>query len=125
MAMKKLMITMLLSGLLFECHRRDIEPNCDTLATVTDLTKLSGCGYGFTLASGKVVIPGKHNHSKPMSGGGCSSGPGADLLANFQWADGMKVKIGYEVDDHEVSACNAGTVVAITCIQIVTASRTE
>jgi hypothetical protein len=109
--MKKLVVVFLVSGLVFGCHKREVEPGCDTLATVTDLTKTTGCGFGFTLANGKVLVAGQHNSK---------CGHHNDVLANFQWADGLKVKIGYEIEDHLSSACKAGTVVEITCIQIVT-----
>ena len=109
--MKKLAIIFLISGLVFGCHKREVEPGCDTSATVTDLTKTTGCGFGFTLANGTVLVAGQHNSK---------CGHHNDVLANFQLKDGLKVKIGYEVEGHLSNACTAGKVVEITCIQLVT-----
>lgn len=108
--MKKVLYLMLLSGIWFSCHK-EVEPGCDTLATVTDLSSVGGCGFGFKLTDGSVVVPDQHTHS---------CGHKTNPLSNFQLVDGMEVKIGYEIERHHRSPCSAGTVVEITCIEALT-----
>ena len=102
-------------AILFACHHhRDIEPGCDTAAMVADLSKKGGCGFGFRLADGSLLTPEQHT-----SGCGHKHNP----LLNFQLVDSMKVKIGYEIENHHSSPCGVGTVVEITCIEQVANSE--
>ena len=108
--MKKLIYVTILAGIMLSCHKREIEPGCDTLATVTDLSKTTGCSFGFLLANGTILVSGQHpskcGHQHHY------------VLANLPLVEGIKVKIGYEIEQHLTSACKTGTVVEITCIQI-------
>ncbi len=112
--MKKLLLFILLTAGLTACHK-EVEPGCDTLATVTDLSSTGGCGFGFTLEDGTIVIAEQrkkkcgHQHSDPLS--------------NFTLVDGMKVKIGYEIEHHHSSSCPAGTVVEVNCIEQIISSE--
>ena len=109
--MKKLIYITILAGILLSCHKKRIEPGCDTPATVTDLSKTTGCSFGFILANGTVLVSGQHPSK-------CGHQQHHDVLANLQLVEGMKVKIGYEIEQHLASACKTGTVVEITCLQI-------
>ena len=111
--MKKLLLIVFLATGLIACHK-EVEPGCDTLATVTDLSATGGCGFGFTLTDGTVVIAEQHSRK---------CGHHNNPLQNFPLVDGMQVKIGYEIERHHASPCPIGTVVEITCIQQVIPSE--
>ena len=106
--MKKLFTLLLLAGIWSSCHKH-IEPGCTTAAMVVDLSATSGCGFGFQLPDGTMLIAEQHTNN---------CGHHNDPLLNFQLSDGMKVKIGYEKENHHTTSCNAGAVVEITCIQV-------
>ena len=112
--MKKLLLFILLTAGWTACHK-EVEPGCDTLATVTDLSATGGCGFGFTLTDGSIVTAEQHTHK-------CGHHHN-DPLANFTLVDGMQVKIGYEIEHHHASSCPTGTVVEITCIEKLASSE--
>ena len=90
------------------------DANCGTMATVKDLTGLDGCGFVFELEDGTRLdpyIPAQSNSSGQQS-----------PLQNFTLTDGQRVTIGYQVRNDVGSACMAGTIVEITCINKVTAA---
>ncbi|MFM8913289.1 MAG: hypothetical protein ACKOE6_10305, partial [Flammeovirgaceae bacterium] len=95
------------------------EVSCGTLARVRDLRGLDGCGFVFELADGKRVQPLIPERVTPASGSGTKQDP----LANFQWADGKQVKIGYEVAEDQMGICMVGPIVKITCIEEVAAPK--
>jgi hypothetical protein len=96
------------------CKKEDItkKSDCNTLATVRDLTGLDGCGFVFELKDGTRLEPRRLYR--------CGTPPQArevtdDPLFNFVFAEGKKVKIGYEKLE-SVSICMVGPVVKITCL---------
>jgi hypothetical protein len=109
-----LFITVLLVS--FSCKKENSiakKPKCPTSATVRNLTGLlDGCGFVFELADGTRLEPVLLYY--------CGTPPlpkevTEDPLYNFVFADGKKVKIGYEKME-SVSICMVGQTVKITCI---------
>lgn len=89
--------------------------NCGTSATVRNLTGLDGCGYVFELNDGTRLIP-------VWDFGYCGTPPlpkevTEDPLYNFQYSDGKKVSIAYEVRSNQATICMAGKPVKITCLE--------
>ena len=107
-AMKKLLTLLLLAGIWSSCHKH-IEPGCTVSATVIDFSSSAGCGFGFQTPNGTILIAEQHTNT---------CGHHNDPLLNFQLYDGMKVKIGYEIENEHTTKCTAGAVVQITCIQV-------
>lgn len=116
--MKTLTPTLLfaLAALLFACTEEEhITRNCGTQATVRDLTGLDGCWYVFELNDGTRLIP-------VWDMGYCGTPPlpkevTEDPLYNFQFTDGKKVSIGYELRPNIVTDCMDGKPAKITCLE--------
>src|SRR5688572_19268096 len=75
----------------------NIEPACEVRATVRDLTGLDGCGFVFELEDGTRL--------EPLRIGFCGTPPipedlPKDPLSDFQFVDGKKVKISYELAEN-------------------------
>ncbi len=78
----------------------DCAPKCDGVpATVRDLTGLDGCGKVLELANGRRLEPS-----------------GAEWT-NFKSANGQRVIVRYEPNNHLGSICMVGQSVTVTCIQ--------
>jgi hypothetical protein len=108
-------IVLILCALLFACKDEPITKNCGTLATVRDLTGLDGCWYAFELNDGTRLIP-------VWDMGYCGTPPlpkevTEDPLYNFQYTDGKKVSIGYELRPDRVTDCMDGKPAKITCLE--------
>ncbi|MGV3641204.1 MAG: hypothetical protein ACO1NZ_11830 [Adhaeribacter sp.] len=92
----------------------DATPACTTLATVKDMRGLDGCGFILVLDNGEKLEPvrtpvffcGTGNYAN-------SSKPSPSVWFDFK--DGQKVKIAYEVLDRP-SICMMGKPVQLTCI---------
>lgn len=95
------------------CHDNDEPEVCSTSATVRDLTGLDGCGWVFELQDGTRLEPviiircGTPPPSKEMT---------EDPLNSFEFVDGKKVFIDYELVENGVSICMVGPMVKITCL---------
>jgi hypothetical protein len=110
MFMKRIGVLMLTAMVLLRCEG-DSEP-CDELATVRDLTGLDGCGFVFVLEDGTRLEPVRLMY--------CGTPPlpkevTEDPLYNFEFRDGKKVFISYEITEGG-SYCMVGPVVKITCL---------
>src|SRR5690348_1103480 len=93
--MKTTALLLLVIATLFACNDESITKNCGTEATVRDLTGIDGCGYVFELSDGTRLMP-------TWDTGWCGTPPlpkevTEDPLYNFQFTDGKKVIIGYEL----------------------------
>lgn len=103
-------------GSLIACEEETPTNTCNpgTLATVKDLTGLDGCGFVFELADGTRLEPqmlffcGTPPLPKEVT---------ENPLYNFQFVDGKKVRIDYEVIPDAASICMVGKIVKITCIE--------
>ncbi len=95
------------------CTDEHIESDCQTPATVRNLSGLDGCGWVFELNDGAKLIPywpwfcGTPPLPKAMT---------EDPLYNFEFAEGKVVFINYELMPDMNSVCMAGPVVKITCL---------
>jgi hypothetical protein len=103
------------AALLFACTEEEVTKNCGTQATVRDLTGLDGCWYVFELNDGTRLIP-------VWDMGYCGTPPlpkevTEDPLYNFQFTDGKKVSIGYELRPDVATGCMAGKSAKITCLE--------
>jgi hypothetical protein len=111
--MSKLAATTFIIGLtlLAGCSYDNVEPSCSIRATVRDLTGFDGCGFVFELEDGTRLEPVRIGYcgTEPFSP------PTDDPLFNFEFVDGKKVKISYELAD-AVSICMVGPSVKITCL---------
>lgn len=111
--MKKLLF-LILAGLVFVQCTDDEDSSCSTLATVRDLTGLDGCQFVFELEDGTRLEPIRSTMF-------CGTPPlpkevTEDPLYNFEFVDGKRVKISYNLVG-SMSVCMVGPVVKITCIQ--------
>jgi hypothetical protein len=110
--LRRILIASFFPLLAVSCCTEPIENTCSTPATIKDLTGLDGCGFVFELEDGtrlepyRVLICGTPPLPKEYT---------EDPLYNFQFADGKKVMIDYEILDN-ASTCMAGKVAKITCI---------
>ena len=86
--------------------------NCGTLATVKDLTGLDGCGFVFELENNTRLVPYIPTQNTATD----------QVLKNFTLTNGQRVTIAYRVRPDISSACMAGTIVEITCIETVAAA---
>jgi hypothetical protein len=96
------------------------EPNpescfCSTPATVRDLTGIDACsGFAFELEDGSTLVPVRTFY--------CGTPPVTeelhDPLDGFEFVDGKKVFINYEIMESGelVDACMAGQRARITCL---------
>jgi hypothetical protein len=73
---------------------------CDTKATLEDYTGLDGCGFVVVLEDGAVLEMGAF-----------------DEEPDFDFEDGMKVRISYEELSGMASICMVGPIVRVTCME--------
>jgi hypothetical protein len=119
--MKNIFLISLIAIAIFTvaCSDETLEvPACGVPATVRDLTGLDGCGFVFE-ASGEC---GFGSYLIPLRMRFCGTPPLSeeiteDPLYNFEFVEGKRVSISYELMEDYGSACMAGQVVKITCIQ--------
>ena len=117
--MKKFLTLGLLFLILLSCTNEGYSPSVPCTqgveATVRDLTGLDGCGFIFELEDGTRLEP-----KRIMLFCGTPPLPKEvteDPLFQFEWIDGKRVKIGYDVLTDAVSICMVGSMVKITCIE--------
>lgn len=72
---------------------------CNTRATVKDMTGLDGCGLMFELENGEKIMP-----------------ENPDSMPGYL-RDGLKVGISFTYLEDRVSACMAGKIVSIECLE--------
>jgi hypothetical protein len=102
---------------LMSCQEEESGPECSVPAVVRDLTGFDGCGFVFELEDGTRLEPVIRYYY-----GFCGTPPHGiqeapeDPLSNFEFVDGKKVRIEYEVSDDAMSICMVGPIVNITCI---------
>jgi hypothetical protein len=117
------LVLLCVTSILVSCQQEeDAAPICEVSATVRDLRGLDGCGFIFELEDGTRL--------DPLRIGFCGTMPlgpeiEADPLHTFEFADGKKVKISYDVLADTGSACMVGTSVKITCLTEDGGSETE
>lgn len=99
----------------FSCDDSEIEipRSCDLRATVRDMSSLDGCGFIFELEDGTRLEPYRLAY--------CGTPPlpkeiTEDPLFDFEFIDGKKVRINYELMPEMASACMLGSIVKITCL---------
>ena len=112
--MKGLISFCLLTASLFQCGKNPGIPVCGegvctTLATVTDMTGLDGCGLMFELADGTLLEPERRVYVKAPT-------VEEDPLYHFDLRAGQVVSIDWVVPAGLASTCMAGPIVFITCI---------
>jgi hypothetical protein len=118
--MKDTVILLFLSAVtLAGCVNDDVvgksksDSDCSTAATVVNLTaKLDGCGWVFKLEDGSMLEPIIYWCGTPPISEEQQNYP----LNGFEWVDGKKVMIDYEVVPSGVSICMGGPIVRITCL---------
>jgi hypothetical protein len=93
------------------CSKENVDPTCSTRATIRDLTGLDGCGFVFELEDGTRLEPIRvfYCGTEPFVA------PTDDPLYSYEFVDGRKVKINYELADGG-SICMVGPSVKITCL---------
>jgi hypothetical protein len=98
-------------GFMVGCSNNDIDPSCSTRATVRNLTGFDGCGFVFELEDGTRLEPVRvfYCGTEPFAP------PTDDPLYNFEFVDGKKVRINYELANAG-SICMVGPSVKITCL---------
>jgi hypothetical protein len=117
MIMKNIFFLSVIVFIAISCKKEEVTTTkaaCTTVATVRDLRGLDGCGFVFELENGKRL--------EPLMLFYCGTPPlpsevTENPLNNFEFVDGKKVKIGYEILENQVSICMVGDVVKITCLQ--------
>ncbi|MBN8576311.1 MAG: hypothetical protein KF775_05990 [Cyclobacteriaceae bacterium] len=113
--MRGVALLLLILTMLTACEQEPVQ-KCDgaVLATVRDLTGLDGCGYVFELQDGTRLQPylllrcGTPPLPKEVT---------ENPLFNFEWVEGKRVLITYEVITDMASSCMAGSLVKVTCLQ--------
>lgn len=103
--MARIVLILFLFSICISCSE-DETSDCSVSATVRDLTGLDGCGFVFELEDGSRLEPIIYYYIQHEP---------SDPLSNFQFVDGKKVMIDYEVTDRG-SVCMVGQVVRITCL---------
>ena len=120
--MRKLFVILLTASLL-SCGDEELviaEMNCQTPATMVDMSGLDGCGYMIRLENDDLLYP-------IWQWGFCGTPPLPegmleDPLYNFEFRDGLQVRIDYTLPAEEYgNICMAGTPVIITCIEEINA----
>ena len=112
--MNRLIITIFIAVAFIRCNDNVVEVSCSTPATVVDLTGLDGCGYVFELEDGtrleilRMMYCGTPPLPKEVT---------EDPLYNFEFVDGKKVFIDYDLVEGYGSICMVGKIAKITCIQ--------
>ncbi len=122
--MKTVLFLLILIAVSVSCKKEDVstkKSSCPTSATVRNLTGLDGCGFVFELADSTRLEPLRLLY--------CGTPPlpkevTDDPLYNFVFAEGKKVKIGYE-QTKALSICMVGPVVKITCLEEMVAINNE
>jgi hypothetical protein len=119
--MNKLLVILFISAISVSCDESDSGGLCPgaVSATVRNLTGLDGCGFVFVLKDGTKL--------EPLLLAYCGTPPLSeeiteDPLFDFEWVDGKKVFITYEVTKAG-SYCMVGPVVKITCLSETGASQ--
>lgn len=103
--MKKIIVFAMLLAIA-GCAKNNVQPECKSRATVKDLSGLDGCGFVFELEDGTRLEPIIRVYV---------TAPTNDPLYGFEFVDGKKVTIDYEISSG-ASACMAGPIVNITCL---------
>ncbi|HEY9046155.1 MAG TPA: hypothetical protein VIN08_09675 [Ohtaekwangia sp.] len=122
--MKNTLKILFITAVMLACHDKEeeiVEPgDCSIPATVRNKQGLDGCGYVFELTDGTILEPA------PLLFCGTPPLPSKEQypLIDFQFAEGKKVLLEYEVTDMP-SACMLGKTVNITCIHEVSVSVQE
>lgn len=115
--MKRLLFLCIIIFTLSACKKEEVKKSnaaCNTLATVRDLRGLDGCGFVFELADGKRLEPQiLYYCGTPPLPKEATENP----LTGFDFVEGKKVKIGYEILESQASICMVGDVVKITCLE--------
>jgi hypothetical protein len=115
--MKKVLFLSVIVFSLAACSKEEVKKSnaaCSTLATVRDLRGLDGCGFVFELADGKRLEPQiLYYCGTPPLPKEVTENP----LTGFDFVEGKKVKIGYEILESQASICMVGDVVKITCLE--------
>ncbi len=112
--MIRLICLLFIGVLFFSCDDDDVvSTSCSTPATVRDLSGLDGCGFVFELEDGTRLEP-------VFAIGYCGTPPlpkevTEHPLYNFQFVDGKKVFIDYELVERP-SICMVGQTVEIICV---------
>lgn len=108
---RNLLIIILAFGLAM-CADEENEKQCETQATIRDLSGLDGCGWVFELEDGTRL--------EPLKVFLCGTPPVTnvpnDVLINYNFVDGKKVLIDYK-EANSPSICMVGPTVIITCIR--------
>jgi hypothetical protein len=119
------LIVFALISVLFGCDTEQQEepaPVCEVNATVRDLRGLDGCGFVFELEDGTRLEPIRVFY--------CGTPPLAaeiqnDPLFDFEFTEGKRVKISFNVMNDIGSICMAGPSVKITCLTERPSNQTE
>src|SRR5688572_6689007 len=116
MIIRKAFYLLTIVSILFitSCDEEKIDTSgCTNRATVRDLTGLDGCGFVFELQDGTRLEPVRMLYcgTPPLP-----KGITEDPLFKFEFVDGKKVSIGYEVCTDCASICMVGQMVRITCL---------
>ena len=86
-------------------------------------TGLDGCGWVFELEDGTRLEP---LQQIPRCGfGETDEETSVDPLADFEFVDGKRVFINYEINENMGSYCMVGPIVNITCIREAASIATE
>ena len=111
--MKLAALILMLLATLVACEDH-VTKNCGTEAIARDLTSTDGCGYAFELPDGTLLIP---VWDTMYCGTPLPKEVTEDPLYNFQFTDGKKVIIGYELRPKVVTDCMGGKSARITCLE--------
>ena len=115
---------------LSSCQEDEPSPDCDTTATVRDLSGVDGCGWVLELENGEFL-----EFYLPTAVGWCGTPPYPDsqpreIAYHSPWnnvtpQDGMKVRVAYDVLEDYASVCMVGKIVQITCLEIVESPESD
>jgi hypothetical protein len=111
--MKKSWVPLLLAAFFSACENESPQKElteCEVNATVVDLSELDACGFVFELENGERLEPFIFFCGTPPLSAE------QQVLSEFEFVDGKKVKLGYKLVPEGVSACQAGKLAMITCI---------
>lgn len=108
--MRKAFVFLFVIIVFAQCESDSAE-DCSTPATIRDLTGLDGCGWVFELENGTRLEPF-------WDSGFCGFKEDSenDPLADFEFVDGKRVFINYEIVGDRASVCMVGPIAKITCI---------
>lgn len=114
--MKKIALIALAVTFFVACEDSNITPeeklrtDCTIPATVVNLNGLDGCGFVFRLDNGDILV--SYSYVSCSAEGEMTI---VDPLSDFEFVDGKKVLIEYELIE-AASACQAGQLAKFTCI---------